>query len=152
MPEREWSRWMQGLGISVRNARTLAGVTQADLSDRAGVSQAAISRLESARGMSTPLVVVLRILAALRPSVALLPPDRVPEDVRRLLDLSSVEGRGEPSSPDPKVGLLLDLYRSMTPVERVRFVQVAEVLAEAITSAHRAEHPQVPARREHIAR
>jgi transcriptional regulator with XRE-family HTH domain len=61
---------MGGIGAIVRSRRELAGLTQADLADKAGVKQSYLSRLEAGKRDSRPSAVVLgRIARALGVSV-----------------------------------------------------------------------------------
>lgn len=141
MPQREWTAWMRELGSSIRRARELTGMTQVELAALAGVSQGALSRLERARGVSAPLVSVLRILAALQADLRSLPPDAIPADVRRLLDLPLLgePGHDAPAQETP-LGRLLEAYRGLQPAERAQFVRVATATAEAIAAGRVARH------------
>src|SRR5215470_1476910 len=72
----------------VRRARTAAGLTQAELAQRIGTTQSAVSRLESGRLLPT-LAVLERVATATgRPITIVLGPDgavqaRSPDPVRR---------------------------------------------------------------------
>lgn len=142
MPQREWKSWMQALGQTIRSARWLTGLTQAELAGLAGVSQGALSRLESARGMFAPLVVVLRVLSALRRPIAALPPEEVTPDVRHLVQMTAASATGATSEPDSGLATLLALYREMSATERERFVRVAEATATAIVAGREGAHPE----------
>lgn len=50
VPEREWKLWMRELGAAIRRGRELLGLSQHQLATMAGISQGAVSRLESAVG------------------------------------------------------------------------------------------------------
>lgn len=63
--ESEWRTWMKQLGDRARRLRELLGISQDQLARLAGVSQGAVSRLEMGRGLSTPLVVALKVHAGL---------------------------------------------------------------------------------------
>jgi transcriptional regulator with XRE-family HTH domain len=68
MPNRDetmWRRWMTELGQQIRRLRELVGLSQQDLARLASVSQGAVSRLETARGLATPLLIVVKINLAL---------------------------------------------------------------------------------------
>src|SRR5262249_56156814 len=56
---------MVELGQQLRKRRDLAGLSQQELARLAGVSQGAVSRLETARGLATPLLIVVKINLAL---------------------------------------------------------------------------------------
>jgi len=61
----DWRRWMTKLGTEVRGLRHALGLTQEELAALAGVSQGAVSRLETGRALATPLLVVVRVHLAL---------------------------------------------------------------------------------------
>jgi DNA-binding XRE family transcriptional regulator len=63
--EAMWRRWMTELGQQIRRLRELVGLSQLDLAQLASVSQGAVSRLETARGLATPLLIVVKINLAL---------------------------------------------------------------------------------------
>jgi transcriptional regulator with XRE-family HTH domain len=63
--EATWRPWMLELGTQIRRLRRLVGLSQQDLADLAKVSQGAVSRLETARGLATPLLIVVKINLAL---------------------------------------------------------------------------------------
>jgi transcriptional regulator with XRE-family HTH domain len=132
MPQREWKLWMQGLGSAIRRARELAGISQAELAHLAGVSQGAVSRLESARGLSTPLVGVLRVLAALRAPLGTMPRSELPQDLGALIDLTASGSQGSGSDLDTGLVALMEWYRAMKPSQRALFLRVASAAAGAI--------------------
>src|SRR5262249_33175010 len=53
--------WMRSLGRQIRRTREFLHLSQETLAATAGISQGAMSRLETGRGIGTPLVVVLRV-------------------------------------------------------------------------------------------
>jgi transcriptional regulator with XRE-family HTH domain len=138
MPQREWKLWMRGLGGAIRRARALAGISQAELAHLAGVSQGAVSRLESARGLSTPLVGVLRVLAALRGPLVTVPRSELPQDLGLLLDLTASGSQGAATGLDAGLLALMESYRAMKPTQRALFLRVASATAEAILDARAA--------------
>ncbi len=141
MPHREWKVWMQGLGSAIRRARELAGISQAELAHLAGVSQGAVSRLESARGLSTPLVGVLRVLAALRAPLATMPRSELPQDMGALVDLTAAGSHASGSDLDTGLVALMDWYRAMKPSQRALFLRVASATATAILEVPAANPP-----------
>jgi transcriptional regulator with XRE-family HTH domain len=60
-----WRPWMLELGQQIRRLRRLVGLSQQELAELAKVSQGAVSRLETARGLATPLLIVVKINLAL---------------------------------------------------------------------------------------
>jgi transcriptional regulator with XRE-family HTH domain len=141
MPQREWKLWMQGLGSAIRRARELAGISQAELAQVAGVSQGAVSRLESARGLSTPLVGVLRVLAALRAPFGTIPRSELPQDLGLLLDLTAAGSKGSGTDLDTGLVALMEWYRAMKPPQRALFLRVASATANAILDAPAQSNP-----------
>jgi transcriptional regulator with XRE-family HTH domain len=77
---------MQGLGRRMRRAREAIGISQADLARAAGVSQGAISRLETGRGLATPLLVVLKTAIGIREAGRRIAPEAMPEEGAMLLE------------------------------------------------------------------
>jgi transcriptional regulator with XRE-family HTH domain len=63
--ETRWRPWMLQLGQQIRRLRRLVGLSQQELAELAAVSQGAVSRLETARGLATPLLIVVKINLAL---------------------------------------------------------------------------------------
>jgi transcriptional regulator with XRE-family HTH domain len=61
----DWRAWMRTLGQRQRRLREFLGFSQEQLARLAGVSQGAVSRLEIARGLATPLLIVMKIHAVL---------------------------------------------------------------------------------------
>src|SRR5262249_30559101 len=88
-----WEAWMRGMGRYTRRLRELTGLSQEQLARLAGVSQGAVSRMEGGRAVNTPMIVVMRVNAAMRRALAQLPPGTLSEESRRLMDVPS---RGVP--------------------------------------------------------
>ena len=78
----DWEAWMQGMGRFTRRLRLMTGLSQEQLAQAAGVSQGAISRLEAGRAVNTPMIVVLKINAAMRQVIARLPAGALSEESR----------------------------------------------------------------------
>jgi len=76
---------MQGMGRFTRRLRLMTGLSQEQLAQAAGVSQGAISRLEAGRAVNTPMIVVLKINAAMRQVIARLPAGALSEDAKRVM-------------------------------------------------------------------
>lgn len=90
-PERDqaapdWRAWMHRLGQTLRKAREATGLSQSGLAAVAGVSQGAISRLETGRGLGTPLLVVLKTARALRDAGRGLDPQAMPHGTALLVE------------------------------------------------------------------
>src|SRR5215475_12618112 len=93
----EWSGWIKGLGKRARRVREFLGLSQEQVARVAGVSQGAVSRFEGGRGLATPLLVVMKVNAALRRGVSAVDHDVLSEDARRLF---SFEAYGLQENPD----------------------------------------------------
>lgn len=136
----EWRQWIQDLGAEIRRMRTHTGLSQDELARRAGVSQGAVSRLEKARGLATPLVVVMRILLAV--AAELRNPDGTPrsEDARSALERHGVllHPLAEPGAHplripgDPNVQELVSLYRNLPPRQRQSLIAVLRAVVTAL--------------------
>ena len=115
----EWRTWMQHLGRQLRHMREVAGVSQGQLARLAGVSQPAVSRLEAARGLATPLLVVVKIALALAGELRKLDPTILDPDLRRALEspqpfgpfLDVLRPDAVQVSSDPQLDALIRLYR-----------------------------------------
>jgi DNA-binding XRE family transcriptional regulator len=71
-PKTDVARWrdvMKLLGYHVRRLRDFLQLSQAELAQRAGVSQGAISRVESGRHLDTPLVTYARVPSPVSPEL-----------------------------------------------------------------------------------
>jgi transcriptional regulator with XRE-family HTH domain len=115
--EATWRPWMLELGKQIRRLRRLVGLSQQDLADLAKVSQGAVSRLETARGLATPLLIVVKInlalLAELRKFEAIVPDTDLCRG-RGVSDLlRGPEGTLGPDAvvPDPMFSAFVRLFR-----------------------------------------
>lgn len=94
---KDWAGWMRGMGRYTRRLRLLTGLSQEQLARRAGVSQGAVSRLEAGRAINAPLVVVMKINAAMRDALQELPSRVLSAESRQIMQ---VPARGIPGMPD----------------------------------------------------
>lgn len=128
------------LGQRFRKTREILGLSQSQLAQLAGVSQGAISRLETGRGLATPLLVVLRTSLALRRSAEKLGPEVTPAEFRELSDsLARHVGetgayRSGDDETDADLVELIGFYRSLPPAKRGRLVEVARATSTALAS------------------
>lgn len=142
--DREWRRWMSRLGEDFRRVRQFLGLSQAELAAQAGLSQGAVSRLESGRGLQTPFVVLVRINVALAAALRRLDPTTLTDDVRGFLSfmdyLSPPRFRGHLPESAPPVQVtqdetlerLIRRVRGMPERQRVRLMAVLEATASAL--------------------
>src|SRR5690242_2801711 len=84
--EPEWRTWMKELGDRARRMREFLGLSQDQLARLARVSQGAVSRFETGRGLSTPLIVALKIHAALAARLAQVDDEMLTDAAHRFLD------------------------------------------------------------------
>ena len=137
----DWANWMRGLGRSTRRVREFLGLSQEQVARLAGVSQGAVSRLESGRALATPLLVVMKINAALKSAMADLDPALLSEEARRLRDADDrvAPGGGAfqdvPVLKDPDLEELVCVYRTVPERRRRKLVAVARATAAALNES-----------------
>jgi transcriptional regulator with XRE-family HTH domain len=136
-----WRQWMQGLGRQARRVREFIGLSQEQLARLAGVSQGAVSRLEAGRGLATPLLVVVKLNAAMKNALSTYDPDVLSREARALLefDLRLPEQPGGPFKDYPMardggIDELIRLYRGLPERQRDKLLAVARVTATALGS------------------
>ncbi len=135
----DWSGWIKGLGKQARRVREFLGLSQEQVARVAGVSQGAVSRFEGGRGLATPLLVVMKVNAALRSGVSAMDRDVLSEDARALLLLDErVPGWNEAAPPpitkDPELEELVRLYRDLPERQRQRLLTVVRATAAALAA------------------
>lgn len=154
----EWASWIRALGKHIRHVREFLGLSQDQLARLSGVSQGAVSRLEAGRGLATPMLVVMRIVSAMRRVVTTIDPDLLSEDARRLLAIDppyaprfmpvAVEMR--PILGDPALEEIIRLYRALPERSRDKVLAVVRVTVSALTGldgSPAATPPRTPPRR-----
>ena len=135
----DWERWMTGMGRYTRRLRELAGLSQEELARRAGVSQGAVSRLEMGRAVHAPLIVVMKVNAAMRRALSELDPSLLSTETRRLM---AVPARGVPGgesefeaiplTPDPRLTELVRLFRRVPPRNRGKLVALVRTAVDVL--------------------
>jgi transcriptional regulator with XRE-family HTH domain len=133
----DWSGWIKGLGKQARRVREFLGLSQEQVARVAGVSQGAVSRFEGGRGLATPLLVVMKVNAALRNAVSSMDSDMLSDDARNLLLLNErIPGWNESAPPaitkDPDLEELVRLYRDLPERQRQRLLTVVRATAAAL--------------------
>jgi transcriptional regulator with XRE-family HTH domain len=136
----EWAAWIRGLGRHVRRVREFLGLSQEQIARMAGVSQGAVSRLEAGRGLATPLLVVMKITAAMRRAVATVDPELLSDDARRLLAADpAFAPRFRPADFEPYPILkeapleeLIALYRQLPERHRAKLLSVVRATVIAL--------------------
>jgi transcriptional regulator with XRE-family HTH domain len=138
--DNEWRRWMQALGQRLRQMRELGRLSQEELARLAGVSQGAVSRLETARGMATPMVVVMKISLAVAHRLRALVDNRDDPELRRAIEaedvlLSPLARAGEhPLRIPDDAGLeeVVRMYRDLGPRQRVPLLAVLRAVSSVL--------------------
>lgn len=137
----DWPRWMRGLGRHTRRMREFLGLSQEQLARGAGVSQGAVSRLESGKGLATPLLVLLKINLALKREMEKIDPELLSDEARTLRDADeriapAAEGSGFRAvtlMKDPALEQLILVYRAVPERQRERFMAVVEAVGKALS-------------------
>jgi transcriptional regulator with XRE-family HTH domain len=138
----DWTGWMRALGRQNRAIREFLGLSQEEVARRAGVSQGAVSRLEAGRGMSTPLLVVMKVGRVLSKAMVALGPDVLRRDVHRIaaMPIPLAEEAGDngdfdtEAETDPELAELLALYGSVLPGQRHALVNLLRATSESLAS------------------
>jgi transcriptional regulator with XRE-family HTH domain len=133
----DWKGWMRTLGEQVRRTRVFVGLSQEELARRAGVSQGSVSRLESGRGLATPVLVVARINRVLWRALLGWAP-RLRPALRRGLELEvardpSLAAAGG-TTEDPGLHELVALYERLDEPQRAALFVVLQATAEAFAT------------------
>jgi len=136
----DWREWMRDFGRRQRQLREFAGLSQDQLARLAGVSQGSVSRLEMARGLGTPLVIVLKINAALVRELQRLDPAILSAELREALELQAalVPTRGAlgfkelPLAEASGLDELVRLYRTSHPRHRAGMVAVLRAMVSGV--------------------
>src|ERR1051325_1020264 len=132
----DWREWMRDLGRRPRQLREFAGLSQEQLAKLAGVSQGAVSRLEIARGLATPLLIVLKVNAALARVFAGIDPAMLSPEMREalapqaaLVPTGSVLGSKDvPLAEDAQLEALGRLYRESAARHRGGLISVLRAM------------------------
>jgi len=135
----DWREWMRSLGRRQRQLRELAGLSQEELARLAGVSQGAVSRLEIARGLATPLLIVLKINAALARELRRLGPTVLTPELRdaieqqaMLVGSRAVLGAEEPPlAEERELEEIVRLYRCAPASRRQGFLTVLRAMLDS---------------------
>ncbi len=138
--ESDWRRWMRDFGLRVRRTRDFLGLPQEQLAKAAGVSQGAISRLETGHGMATPLVIVLKVQQALAGQLRQLDPSALDADLRRTIDLVALLAipapGGVPDVPDePAIGRLVRLFRDTPERHREALLTIVDAAVAGLKAS-----------------
>ncbi len=144
--EAGWRTWLVELGRQVRRVREFLGLSQDQLARLAGVSQGAVSRFESGRGLQTPFLTILRIHLVLANGLRRLDPELLTDDARRLLrytdlfppasEVEETAGPGERPAvalvPDAGLETLIRRYRALPEARRRIVLRALDALVGAL--------------------
>jgi DNA-binding XRE family transcriptional regulator len=132
----EWREWMRDLGRQIRRGREFLGLSQEQLARLAGVSQGAVSRLETARGLATPTLVVLRVSRVLAGELGRVQPEVMDADLRTMRSvLQPSDGAMLESATvhsDPHLEELMDIYRKTAPAQRPALLAIFRAAVTAL--------------------
>jgi transcriptional regulator with XRE-family HTH domain len=136
LPGINWPAMWRRLARHCRDLRHLCGLSQAELAAVAGVSQGAVSRLESGRLHNFPVTTVTQIFAALARVTG--PIDAaIPADMLAALALvrSLLPALTTPPAPplEPELAELLRLYHALPRPHRAVMLAVLRPLAAHLT-------------------
>ncbi len=152
----DWRAWMQDLGRKVRQTREAMGLSQSELAAAAGVSQGAISRLETGRGLATPLLVVLKTALALLDAGRRVGREAPAPGAALVFESAaqhvSPDGRFSEAaaSIDPRTLELLATYRALPADAQRRILDAARHAAAAAPCARNGDRPTAAASRENL--
>ena len=132
---------MRALGGQLRRVREFLGLSQEQVARLAGVSQGAISRLEAGRGLATPLLVVIKVHAALAGALRAFDPALVDDEIRETLRLDDPFAAGPGGGPDgglitrdPELDELVQLYRGLAGGQRRTLVAIMRATATSLAA------------------
>lgn len=130
------------MGRYSRRLRELVGLSQEALARRAGISQGAVSRLEAGRAVNTPLIVVMRINAAMREALTARSLEHLSEETRKIMDVptrgipkTGADFEGVPIASDARLPELIKIFWQVPPRQRDALVRMAQLFAGALSNA-----------------
>lgn len=136
---------MASIGAHVKRIRVFLGLTQEQLAQAANVSQGAVSRLEGARGLQTPYLIVMRVQRLLCDRLRALDPD-VPlaSDLVEwlnhpsMLPMNDAPGGSSPLTADPDLRSYLEAYRRLPETARPKVLAIIDSLSAIVPGARAA--------------
>jgi transcriptional regulator with XRE-family HTH domain len=137
----DWQQWMRDFGLQIRRTREFLGLSQEQVARLAGVSQGAVSRLESARGLATPMLIVLKVQLAIVHHLRKLDPAILDPELRRALEMQEALARpfGNPSAGgasrvanDADLEELVRLYQATPERQRKALLSIVKAAAAGL--------------------
>jgi transcriptional regulator with XRE-family HTH domain len=133
-PERR--EWMRAFGRQVRRIRDFVGMSQEQVAKAAGVSQGAVSRLESAHGLATPHLVLMSIQQVLARKLAAMDPALLNDELRRAIDVATLLeipfGMDASVTADAQLEELVRLYRQVPERHREALLAIVRAVADGL--------------------
>jgi transcriptional regulator with XRE-family HTH domain len=127
---------MRDLGRQIRRGREFLGLSQEQLARLAGVSQGAVSRLETARGLATPTLVVLRVSRVLAGELGKVQPEVMDADLRTMRSVLSPSDElmleTDSMRADRHLDELMEIYRTMPPAQRPALLAIFRAAVMAL--------------------
>ena len=138
--EPQWRAWMRDLGRRQRRLREFLGLSQEQVARLAGVSQGAVSRLETGRGLATPLLIVLKISAALARELRRVDPAVLSSDMREAAELqaalvpsgATLGFQDIPLADEPEIEELVHLWREAPARHRASVLAVMRAIISGL--------------------
>lgn len=139
----DWREWVRVYGTQQRQIREFLGLSQEALARHAGVSQAALSRLEAGRGLATPMIIVLKVRQALARELSYIDPTilnaRLPDRLETPGLPRWLSDRAEPTGRTPHsargVEEIVALYHELPEQHREGFVTFLRAASAALREA-----------------
>ena len=134
----DWRQWMRDLGRRLRDTREFLVLSQQEVATLAGVSQGAVSRLETGHGLATPLLVVLKVQRALARHLETLDPTVLGPELARSVEFTAalMPSDGDPRiTRDPALDELVRLYRDTPERQRDRLLAVVRAVVGGLKAA-----------------
>ena len=136
----DWTRWMRALGRQERRVREFLGISQEKLARLSSVSQGAISRLESGRGVAVPFLAVLKVPLVLVRALRAMDPALLTPELQRVLSIDAILSppAGDIGvslgsiTKDPAAEELLRLYGRLAERRRRRFLSLVRAIVTAL--------------------
>ena len=127
---------MRDLGRQIRRGREFLGLSQEQLARLAGVSQGAVSRLETARGLATPTLVVLRVSRVLAGELGKVEPAVMDTDLRKMRSALKPSDAALTEAAtvhaDPHLEELMEIYRRTAAAQRPAMLAILRAAVSAL--------------------
>jgi transcriptional regulator with XRE-family HTH domain len=130
---------MRSFGLQLRRSREFLGLSQEEIARQAGVSQGAVSRLETAHGLATPMIVVLRIQDAVVHHLRKLDPALLSPELRQTVELQGLFtaplNRELAVTEDTALEQLVRMYRETPERYRQSVIAIVKAVVEGLKAS-----------------